>query len=60
MGVDLVGPWTVNVRTGSSYAFMAFTCIDRVTGLAELIHIEYKTSMHVAAKFDECWISRYP
>ena len=58
--VDLVGPWTVQVKTGSSFEFMALTCIDRVTGLAELIRIDDKTSMHVAAKFDECWLSRYP
>ena len=58
--IDLIGPWTVPVRTGNSYEFMALTCIDRVTGLAELIRVEDKTSMHVAAKFDECWLSRYP
>ena len=58
--VDLIGPWTVPVRTGSSYEFMALTCIDRVTGLSELIRIDDKTAMHVAAKFDECWLSRYP
>ena len=58
--VDLIGPWTVECKTGSSFEFMALTCIDRVTGLAELIRIDDKTAMHVAAKFDECWLSRYP
>ena len=58
--VDLIGPWTVPVRTGSSYEFMALTCIDRVTGLSELIRIDDKTAQHVAAKFDECWLLRYP
>ena len=55
--VDLIGPWTVDVRTGNSYKFMALTCIDRVTGLSELIRIDDKTAQHVAAKFDELWIS---
>jgi len=58
--VDLIGPWSVDVRTGNSYEFMALTCIDRVTGLAELIRIDDKTAQHVAAKFDELWLSRYP
>ena len=58
--VDLIGPWSVDVRTGSAYEFMALTCIDRVTGLAELIRIDDKTAHHVASKFDECWLSRYP
>lgn len=35
-------------------------CIDRVTGLAELIRIQETTSMHVTAKFEECWLTRYP
>ena len=38
--VDLIGHWTVDVKTGSSFEFMAFACIGRVTGLAELIRID--------------------
>ena len=31
-----------------------------MTGLAELIRIDNKTSEHVTSKFDESWLSRYP
>ena len=37
--VDLIGPWTVPVKTGSLFEFLVLTCIDRVTGLAEFIRI---------------------
>ena len=57
---DLIGPWKVQTRTGRIYEFSALTSIDRVTGLAELIRIENKTSEHVTSKFDESWLSRYP
>ena len=60
VNIDLIGPWSVDVRTGSSYEFMALTCIDCVTCLAELIRIDDKTAQHVATKFDECWLSRHP
>ena len=40
--------------------FDALTCIDPVTNLIETIRIENKTSNHVARKFEECWLNRYP
>ena len=33
--VDLIGPWKITTRTNRTYEFLALTCIDRVTGLAE-------------------------
>ena len=57
---DLIGPWKVQTRTGRIYEFSALTSVDRVTGLAELIRIDNKTSEHVARKFEESWLSRYP
>ena len=54
---DLIGPWKVQTRTGRVYDFSALTSIDRVTGLAELIRTDNKTSEHVAAKFEESWLS---
>ena len=50
---NLIGPWKVQTRTERIYEFSALTSIDRVTGLAELIRIDKKTSEHVAAKFEE-------
>ena len=58
--VDLIGPWTVKCGTGKVYEFNALTVIDRVTGLPEIIRIENKTAAHVASKFEECWLARYP
>ncbi len=58
--VDLIGPWKVQTSSNRIYEFSALTSIDRVTGLAELIRIEDKTSQHVAEKFAESWLSRYP
>ena len=58
--VDLIGPWTVQTGTGRIYEFRALTGIDRVTNLSELIRIDNKTSSHVASKFDQSWLSRYP
>ena len=58
--VDLIGPWKITTVTNRTYEFNALTSIDRVTGLAELIRIDDKTSAHVTDKFIESWLSRYP
>ena len=42
------------------YELSALVSIDRVIGLAELIKIDNKTSEHVAAKFEDSWLPRYP
>ncbi len=51
--VDLIGPWKITTSTNRTYGFLALTCVDRVTGLAELIRIDNKESSHVAYKFVE-------
>lgn len=60
--VDLIGPWKITTVTNRTYEFNALTSIDRVTGLAELIRIDDKTSAHVTVtdKFIKSWLSRYP
>ena len=58
--VDLIGPWKLTTVTNRTYEFNALTSIDRVTGLAELIRIDDKTSAHITDKFVESWLSRYP
>jgi hypothetical protein len=40
--------------------FNALTCIDPVTNIVELTRIDRKTSQHIAKKFENCWLSRYP
>jgi transposase InsO family protein len=57
--VDLVGPWVVQVN-GKPYEFFALTAIDTVTNLVELVRIDDKTSEHVARKFAQLWLARYP
>jgi hypothetical protein len=57
--MDLIGPWTVQVR-GNPYEFEAFTVIDTVTNLVELVRIDDKRSQTVARKFAQCWLTQYP
>jgi len=57
--VDLIGPWKIQINDEAIY-FNALTCIDPVTNLVEIIRIENKTAEHVARKFEECWLNRYP
>ncbi len=48
--VDLIGPWTVQVR-GRPYKFEALTVINTVTNLVKLVRIEKKNSDHIMQKF---------
>ena len=57
--VDLIGPWEVTVN-GEEHSFRALTVIDTVTNLVEMTRIESKESAHVAQKFAQCWLARYP
>jgi hypothetical protein len=57
--VDLIGPWEIVFR-GETLEFNALTVIDTVTNLVELVRIRNKTSQHIASKFAQCWLSRYP
>ena len=57
--IDLIGPWKVPVN-GIEVEFNALTCIDPVTNLVEITRIDRKTAQHIAQKFENCWLSRYP
>ena len=57
--VDLIGPWTVQVR-GIPHTFEALTVIDTVTNLVEIVRIDHKNSDHIMRKFAQCWLTRYP
>ena len=59
VAVDLIGPWKIQVR-GKPYEFNALTSIDPVTNLTEIVQIDDKTSEHVARKFSQSWMARYP
>ena len=57
--MDLIGPWPVKIH-GKEHVFLALTMIDPVTNLTELVRVDSKESEHVARKFAQAWLSRYP
>ena len=57
--MDSIGPWTVKVGH-RNITFSALTIVDPVTNLTELVRIENKEAGHVARKFAQTWLSRYP
>ena len=59
VAVDLIGPWKITVN-GTELEFNALTCIDPVTNLTEMVQLDRKTAEHVANKFQNLWLARYP
>lgn len=57
--VNVIGPWKITCA-GQGIVFNALTCIDTVTNWVELIRINNRTAAHVAKKFADEWLSRYP
>ena len=57
--MDLIGPWIIQV-CNRPYEFNALTVIDNVSNLVELVRIDKKTAAHVARKYAQVWLSRYP
>ena len=55
--IDLIEPWRVRVGQ-QEIEYLALTCIDPVTNLAESIRLENK-SAHLAQQFQNRWLSRY-
>jgi len=60
VAVDLIGPWKVDIPGVGLLTFRALTIIDICTTLSEVTRIEEATSPHVAMKFENEWLSRYP
>jgi len=58
--VDLIGPWVIEIPGLGELKVKALTAVDTATGLTELTRIENRSAAHVAFKFDQCWLSRYP
>lgn len=56
---DLIGPWNISIH-GQIHTFHALTITDTATNLTELTRIDNKTSRHVAMKYGQAWLSRYP
>jgi transposase InsO family protein len=57
--VDSIGPWTIQVRD-KPYEFNTLTMIDTVLNLVELVRINDKTLAHIARKYAQVWLTRYP
>ena len=57
--VDLIGPWKIIIGE-KELVFKALTIIDPVTNILEIIRIDNKSAEHVAQKFSNAWLSRYP
>ncbi len=57
--VDLIRPWIIHIGI-KLYKFNALTVIDTVYNLVELVRINEKTSVHMARKYTQVWLSRYP
>ncbi len=57
--VDLIGPWTIQVQD-KPFKFNALTMIDSVLNLVKLVRIDDKTSAHIAKKYAQVWLTRYP
>lgn len=59
VAVDLIGPWKLDINN-VQVLFSALTIIDTTTNLVELVRLEDKTAAHVARKFEQTWLARYP
>jgi hypothetical protein len=57
--VDLIGPWIVQVH-GTPHQFEALTAIETVTNLVKIVRIDSNNSDHIARKFVQCQLTRYP
>jgi hypothetical protein len=59
VAVDTIGPWTLTIND-HEYTFRALTIIDINSNLAEIVRINYPSAPHVAMKFQNTWLARYP
>ena len=57
--VDLIGSWIIQVND-KPYEFNALTVNDTVSNLVKVIRIDTKTSAHIARKYAQVWLTRYP
>jgi len=60
VALDLIGPWEVPIPNLGVIHIAALTAIDTATGLAEIVRIDHKSAAHIALKFEQMWLARYP
>ncbi len=54
LAINLIGPWKVKVN-GQQVEFNSLTCIDTVSNLVKLIHVDKNTAKHIIDKFTQSW-----
>jgi hypothetical protein len=59
IAVDLIGPWKITINN-IQFQLRALTAIDTDTNLADACLIDHNNSGHIAMKFHNLWLSRYP
>ena len=57
--VDLIGPWMFKFAKWQ-ITVNALTVIDPFIGVCEMARLKNKTCAHVATKFYQIWLARYP
>ena len=57
--VDLIGPWIFKFGKWE-VSVNAITAIDPFIGICEIARLKNKTCAHVATKFYQMWLARYP
>ena len=60
VAVDLIGPWEIEIPFVGTIRIAALTAIDTATGLAEINRINNRSAAHIALKFEQMWLARYP
>ena len=59
--IDLIGPWKHKIKgVVKPFVIRAFTAIDPVTNLVEIVRIRSTESKESAAAFVDHWLCRYP
>ena len=58
--VDLIGPYTANLRGGQHTKLQCMAFIDPATGWFEITKIPNKKSSTLAKLLSTVWLSRYP
>ena len=59
VGVDLIGPWNIKILD-KDYKFRALAAIVQDTNFVDAVLVRSTQSMHVAMKFENMWMAKYP
>ncbi len=56
----MLGPWAIHIQRLGNLKSSVLTAINTATGLTELTPIDNRSAAHIAFKFKQLWIARYP